>query len=273
MKVLLLIMALASSTFLVSCTHKDQDLGHKLLGLIKKYGDENIGCLVQMPGISCSTIGGNLEQLLLINSNKNFHVVEDAHTHEDGRVVFGATDRFNETKYFGINLDELEEVLSASERLRHKDRAIAIAEFILGSAENLRFGYSDHYYHQIPNGNWELYAESSQSIKDLEALGANLENETTETLGEKLVTKYGLSTDRADAVAKNIYAYNRLTSKRSLTDREKNFFSNELLGADYDLVVDSFSSGEGVDELLEQAADVNGTSPEQVGAIINELFL
>ena len=149
----------------------------------------------------------------------------------------------------------------------------AIQSYITENTKVLTPAGGDHFTFINDQGNPELYSENTSSIKDLEGLAAKLENQSAEMLSDKLSAQYGLSNDRADVVAKNIFAYNKLSSKRALTKKEKDFFANELLGANYNQVMNSFSSGVGVENLLEKAADVNGTSPEQVSAIINELFL
>ena len=120
-----------------------------------------------------------------------------------------------------------------------------------------------------------LFSEIGQSSKDLEAMGARIEVNRFKNLAERLEVNYGLSTIRAEYVAKNLSTFNKLSKKRALTINEKNFFSKELLGAKFDVVENAFQSGDkkDLDNLLDAAAEVNETSPEQVSAIINELFL
>jgi len=119
------------------------------------------------------------------------------------------------------------------------------------------------------------FSTEYDNLKDLEAMGSQIESERFKNLAERLEANYGLSTDRANSVARNISAYNRLATKRSLTSREQNFFSKELLGVNYKNARNAILSGDkkDLDNLLETAADTNETSPEQVSAIINEIFL
>jgi guanylate kinase len=59
-----------------------------------------------------------------------------------------------------------------------------------------------------------------------------------------------------------------------LTTREQNFYTRELLGVDYNNVVHAMMKTQDErNELMEKAAEVNGTSSEQISAIINEMFL
>jgi hypothetical protein len=123
------------------------------------------------------------------------------------------------------------------------------------------------------NGN--IFSESVQSIKDIESIGANLESLQTDRFEEILYTNFGLSTERAEVVAKNIFAYQKLSSRRSLTEKERNFFSTELLGVSFKDAQNALTSGksENLNKLLESAALKNGTSPEQISSILNEIFL
>lgn len=123
--------------------------------------------------------------------------------------------------------------------------------------------------------NSELFSETTDSGKDLELIGANMEEVHADRLGEVLIANYGLSTKRAQAVAKNISAYQKLSSKRALTEKERNFFSTELLGVNFKNAKNALTSGNAQDlnDLLEKAADKNGTSPEQISSILTELFL
>jgi len=119
------------------------------------------------------------------------------------------------------------------------------------------------------------FSEEGAYKKDLESMGAEIEAVRFTDLAERLEANYGLSTERAMNVAKNISAYNKLTTKRALTSREHNFFAKELLGVNYKNARNAFLSGDkkDLDNLLETAAKTNETSPEQISAIINEVFL
>lgn len=123
------------------------------------------------------------------------------------------------------------------------------------------------------NGN--IFSESVESPKDIEAIGANIERVSSERLEELLNINYGLSAERAHSVAKNISAYQKLSSKRSLTEKERNFFSSELLGVSFKNAQNALTSGDTqeLNDLLDKAAGKNGTTPEQISIILNEVFL
>lgn len=271
MKKLLLLLTISSSIFLIGCHDKGKyrDSAQSLLSLIQQYGNVGTTPCVAAPGAPCTTTINNELKKFVSSKYVVFELLENAETHEDGRVVFKNSD----TQIIGINLRNFNDLLNSLDTLSNQAKAIAIQDFIFGSIKNLTPAGGDHFTFINGSGNPELYSEATAGVKDLERLAANLENQSVKTFQINLTTQYGLSADRAEVVAKNIYAYNKLSTKRALTTKEKNFFSNELLGVNYNQVVDSFNSAEGIDDLLEQAAKVNGTSPEQVSAIINELFL
>ncbi|MFI5390277.1 MAG: hypothetical protein ACHQYQ_02865, partial [Bacteriovoracales bacterium] len=87
--------------------------------------------------------------------------------------------------------------------------------------------------------------------------------------------KYGLSNERGQVIAKTLAAYNTLTSKRSLTPAEKDQFSNSLMGVDYKTALKGVQSGDAkaFEDLMNQAAKTNETTPEAVSAIVRDMVL
>jgi hypothetical protein len=151
----------------------------------------------------------------------------------------------------------------------------------------ITFGYGFHHFGQLKyepadneffyheNGRHVLFSENIGSLKDLELMGSRVEENNAIDLGEKLAAQYGLSEERGLEVAKTVSVYNKLTSKRALTPREMDQFTNKLLGVNYKDAERGIKSGD-QDEfnaLMEKAADVNGTSPEAVSAIIKDMVL
>ena len=149
------------------------------------------------------------------------------------------------------------------------------------------FGYGFHHFGQLKyepadneffyhdNGGHVLFSETVGTLKDLELMGSRVEENNAAELGEKLAAQYGLSEERGLEVGKIISVYNKLTSKRALTPREMDKFTDKLLGVNYKEAERGIKSGD-QDEfnaLMEKAADVNGTSPEAVSAIIKDMVL
>jgi len=121
----------------------------------------------------------------------------------------------------------------------------------------------------------EIFSENITALKDLELMGARVEDHNANLLGEKLAAEYGLSEERGQVVAKTVSAYNKLITKRALTPSEQDQFSNTLLGVDYKTAKRGVMSGDAdeFDSLMERAAETNGTSPEAMTAIIKDMIL
>ena len=130
--------------------------------------------------------------------------------------------------------------------------------------------YDDYYYRWVthtgykdPAGN--TYEEKSSSSKDLESMGANIETERNSGLSSHLESNYGLSADRAQEVAKVTTAFNKIQNKRSVTDREKSYYTKSILGVDYaagKAALEKHLQGESSDleNLMEIAAYVGAAS-------------
>lgn len=122
------------------------------------------------------------------------------------------------------------------------------------------------------------FSEDVEGGKDLEGVGALMERESVASLSEKLVANYGLSTERAEKVAKLSSSYAKLATKRSLTDSEMNYYTQELMGMNYNeaqSAVEGTMQGDNTayNRLIEKAAAKNGLSPEQVQSVMGDLLL
>ena len=193
-------------------------------------------------------------------------------TSSDGGTVYNY-------EYIGIHIPDVDQFSAHLSTLNESERDGLLTEFF--SFNFSMYGYlkldiNDHTYkYENGDGVWVDFSEGSTASKDLELMGSKIEDGNAEEMGENLSNKYGLSVDRGQEVAKTMAAYNKLVSKRALTSREENQFSNSLLGVNYNTAKDGLTGGdqEDFDSLMERAAKVNGTTPEQVGAIVNEMFL
>lgn len=133
-------------------------------------------------------------------------------------------------------------------------------------------------YRYSNNGVEMLFAQDAEGGKDLETVGARIETANVAELSERLVSNYGLSTERAQEVAKLSSSYNKLSSKRSLTETEMNKFSQELVGMNYSTAQSAMEKhfqgdSKEYNTLLQKAANKNGVDPEQVSSIMGELLL
>ncbi len=122
-----------------------------------------------------------------------------------------------------------------------------------------------------------IYSEAGESKKDLEAIGANVEKMEAKELANVLSTSFGMSEDRSFEVAKLTKAYQKIASKRSLTEMEKNHFSSDLLGVNYNDALNAFKNklqgnGASYEDMIEKAAAKNGTSPEAISMVVEGLL-
>ncbi|MBF0361234.1 MAG: hypothetical protein HQK49_09495 [Oligoflexia bacterium] len=120
------------------------------------------------------------------------------------------------------------------------------------------------------------FEETSAAIKDLEKYGAELENLKMAYVAENLSAQFGLSEERAMVVAKLYNQWNLISKKRAISSSDLNEFSKQLTGLSYDKIRSAYSeSREGnkmeMDAVFKKAAEKNGTTPEAIGRIINDL--
>jgi len=111
------------------------------------------------------------------------------------------------------------------------------------------------------------YSMENSSIKDLEKMGALIDRNNNQNLADLLASEFGLSEVRAVKVARLSSHWSQLSKSRSMTEADADAFSEELLGVNINEVKEAYKlSIEGdsafLDGLFEQAADLNGTSPE-----------
>ena len=86
-----------------------------------------------------------------------------------------------------------------------------------------------------------------------------------------LIINQGFCADRAGEVAKLTKIFDRISTKRVLTVKEKDIFFKKLL--DVDLYEFKKDVGENRDELLERASKLNGISPKAISSILNFLII
>jgi len=253
MKSIISLLLLTGLFFTVGCHNKDQ--AKQLLEFAKKYSPQDTDCIETRARNTCKA------------------TILNYHPQTENGVVIKNNDPGNFTDYRGVDLTDfagLENIMLYS-RMSESGKAAYLFNWISNNTVDLEKDPSTGLYvdiiTKIP------FSEENSYIKDLELLGANIEESQNEYLGEILSTDYGLSVERSSKVARLITQYKKLSTKRSLTQKERNFFSIELLGTGYINAFDSITTGENFDDLLEKAANLNGTTPEAVSTILSDLFL
>jgi len=138
------------------------------------------------------------------------------------------------------------------------------------------FGIHDNDYDRI-NEKY-TYSIASTTLKDLEKMGAKTEGIDRKGLRDFLMNNYGFSADRSEEASKLIYSYEKLGKNRSLTTKERDMFTNSLLGFDYKTgksALEKHIQGESqeMDELINIASEKNGVDPEAMMEILGNTFL
>jgi uncharacterized lipoprotein YehR (DUF1307 family) len=136
---------------------------------------------------------------------------------------------------------------------------------------------TSHWYTYY-TGNGFRFDNTSTQSKDLDTIAALKEEVAEKFMAHKLQSEFSLSSSRADELAKLASRYQKLESARELTAGEKDKFALDALGVSMTQVESALKSkAEGNDsrynDLLNTAAQVNKTTPEQIGKFFNEMVV
>ena len=122
-----------------------------------------------------------------------------------------------------------------------------------------------------------VFEKTGGSVKDLEKAAALVEQYRTEALAAGLASEFGLSDDRSIEVAKLATSWEKLSKTRALTNADANSFAQELAGVNFSQINNAAkamvngSTGE-MNSIIIKAAEVNGTTSENMSAIMMKLF-
>lgn len=136
---------------------------------------------------------------------------------------------------------------------------------------------TSHWYTFYTGGGFRFDNTSTQS-KDLDTLAALKEDVAEKFMAHKLKSEFSLSENRAAELAKLAGRYQKLESARELTTDEKDKFALDALGVSMTQVESALKAkAEGNEaryqDLLNTAAKVNNTTPEQIGKFFNEMVV
>jgi hypothetical protein len=121
--------------------------------------------------------------------------------------------------------------------------------------------------------NGTMFENTNIASRDLEMHAAIREDQLRDVVTTQLQNQFALSADRAEELAELLQKYKKLESNRALTATEKDYFALETLGvslseAERALKEKAQGNNEAYENLLEEAAQVNSTTPETVGKFI-----
>jgi len=123
-----------------------------------------------------------------------------------------------------------------------------------------------------------VFEEANSDKKDLEKIAAEMEGQEVSKAADSLIAKFGLSQERAIEVAKLQNAYSKISSKRSLTRKDQDTLTKQLVGTNYasaQAALEDHLNGDSakMEELLDKAAEINGTTPEHMTEILGDILL
>jgi hypothetical protein len=122
-----------------------------------------------------------------------------------------------------------------------------------------------------------IFEDTVLVSRDVEKISAAAEKYLVAMMGKQINAKFGLSIDRSMKVAKISNHWRKFSTSRAITDKDASAFSDQLIGAnikDIEVAVKKSMQGEAGDlnTLISKAAQVNGTTPEHISMIMNQLF-
>jgi hypothetical protein len=122
-----------------------------------------------------------------------------------------------------------------------------------------------------------IFNSVSSTSKDLEVLAYLDETAAESYIAVQLTNDFSFSTDRAFELARLTTQYKKLESMRSLSSSEKDQFSLKALGVSFKQIERSIKAnqqGESseLSSLIEKAALLNRTTPEQMGRFFSEVL-
>lgn len=177
--------------------------------------------------------------------------------------------------------------ISAFEAGDNWDDFLAFAEFQEVSIHEIEqdaitgefFYYGDAYWNDA-FGDFAgefIFDETASQSKDLEKVAAMMQSFKISKVGEALAAEFGLSDVRGREIAKVATEWTKLSKSRSLTNEDAKAFSKELLGVDIveaqNAVMKKMEGDESAfDNLMEQAANANGTTPEHMNKLMSLLI-
>jgi hypothetical protein len=143
------------------------------------------------------------------------------------------------------------------------------------------YSYTEYYdelvtYHYY-EGNGLVFDETDGKTKDLEKIGALAESGKINALGSAIASDYGLSESRSIELAKLATNYAKVSQNRAMTEKDLKSFSTEVLGTDlstFQKAIENDKQGNenNLEDLIEKAAELNGTTPEHFSKIISNLM-
>ena len=122
-----------------------------------------------------------------------------------------------------------------------------------------------------------VFEKTTTSSKDLDKAAAIVEAYQVEKMASGIASEFGLSDDRSIQVAKLAASWSKVSKTRALTNADADAFAQQLAGVNFaqinsaDQAMMNGSMNE-MNAIITKAAEVNGTTSENMSAIMSKLF-
>ena len=131
---------------------------------------------------------------------------------------------------------------------------------------------------ELGSSQYMTFSEDKGKAKDLEKIGAVKEAFATKKVKELLNFDYGLSEKRSESVAKLVVNWKKVSKNRAMISADADAFTEKLIGVNINEATEAYKASLEGDEtsltsLIEKAAEVNETSPENMKELFNNLVL
>ncbi len=117
------------------------------------------------------------------------------------------------------------------------------------------------------------------SGKDLDKARALVESMQSDAMAQNIAANFGLSYDRSVQIAKMAQSWNKLSKTRAMTDADADGVIQKMTGVTGEAMKSAetamiqYGNHAPMDAILNTAAQVNGTTSENMSAIMNQLFI
>lgn len=123
-----------------------------------------------------------------------------------------------------------------------------------------------------------LLSEVSMTNKDTLKRAAVVEQYLVVEMSKQVKSKFGLSAERSLQIAKAANHFRKFSTTRALTAEDTNAYATEIVGVNFKKIEKAFEKSmkgdlSEMNEIMDQAAEKNGVSPEKMNQIVTKLFL
>ena len=148
-------------------------------------------------------------------------------------------------------------------------------------------GYDLGYDDGFDDGDYDYHAGFStrnafdltgSASRDLEKIGSMIEKRVESKIEDGLISKYGLSEERAGELSKAVLYFHKRSKTRKLSQRDLNLFTEQVSGMKFKTAKNYMKEAlagdkEAYGALIDQMSKFNKTSPESVQELVSDILV